>query len=163
MGKYDYLAYKLQPEQPIDVGGCAYPQAYYRGEASHPGTHYTVGFQYFTKSFVMEETHFHHHTEEYLIFLGSKMPDVFDFDAEITLLMGTDPDKLEKVVITKPTVVRIPPNTWHCPITFDIRKPVFFQAAYESGVWSKVTRGQKLKDGGMFKYDYDYSEKGRGL
>jgi hypothetical protein len=159
MGKYDHLAYKLKPEQPVEVGGCAYPQSYNRGETSHPGARYTVGFQYFTKSFVMEETHFHHHTEEYLIFLGAQMPDVFDFDAEITLLLGTDPDKMEKVVITRPTVVRIPPNTWHCPIDFRLRRPVFFQAAYQDGVWNKITRDRALPEGGMFKYDYVYREK----
>ena len=54
---------------------------------------------------------------------------------------------MKKFVITEPTVVRVPPNTWHCPINFKrIGKPVAFLPVYPDGDWSKVVR-QKDEDG----------------
>ena len=42
-------------------------------------------------------------------------------------------------IITSPTVVRLPPNTWHAPIKFrKMKKPVLFQAAYTAGNWGVI-------------------------
>ncbi len=152
-GKYDYLKYKL-PEMVTYWGDwCAKPQAYMHGDHDFPGSHYHIGFQVFTKSNQMELPHFHHHADEYLVFVGANFPNVFDFDATITLFMGEDPDNMEKVVVDKPCVIRIPPNVWHCPIYFDLRKPVMFQATFLDGIWHKVLRRQK--ENGEYEYYYE--------
>ncbi len=71
------------------------------------------------------------------MFLGSKPPDVFDFDAEIEFYMGEDPDNLEKIVITKPTIIRVPRGVWHCPLIFKkVNKPVWFQAGLLYGTYA---------------------------
>jgi hypothetical protein len=41
------------------------------------------------------------------------------FDAEIEFWIGNRLDKLEKYIITEPTIVRIPPYTWHCPLSIN--------------------------------------------
>ena len=68
-----------------------------------------MGFDVILHETVMEFPHFHNAVEEYLMFVGSDLVNFFDFDAEIELWLGEDPDKLEKYVITAPTIVRIPP------------------------------------------------------
>ena len=97
---------------------------------------YNVGFQVFTASNDMEDSHFHQGVDEYIFFLGADPMNIFDFDAEIEFFIGDDPDHMESKVITKPTVVRLPPNVWHCPIKFrKMKKPLIFQAAFMSGTW----------------------------
>lgn len=57
-----------------------------------------------------------HAEEEYLCFTGYDMLDPWgSFDAEIEFWIGEDLTKLEKHVFKEPTMIRIPPFTWHCP------------------------------------------------
>ncbi len=68
---------------------------------------------------VMEEPHMHDAKDEYLFFTGADLMDPFkSFDAEISIMLGEDPDHMEEYTITAPSVVRIPPNFWHCPVNF---------------------------------------------
>jgi len=156
MGKYDHLMFEMFPEEAHWGDWCAKPQAYFRGESSMPGARYHVGFQVYNKSMDVEVPHFHHHAEEYLIFVGAGFPDIFDFDAEIELKIGYDPDHMESIFFNKPAIVRIPPNVWHCPIHMRLNKPILFQSAYLDGTWAKITRGKKLEGDGMFEYEYIY-------
>ena len=152
-GKYDHLKYEL-PEMVTYWGDwCMKPQAYMHGDHDFPGSHYHIGFQVFTKSVPMEVPHFHHHADEYLVFVGPHFPDVFDFDATITMFIGKDPDNMERIVVDKPCVIRVPAGTWHCPIYFNIRKPVMFQATWLDGIWHKILRREK--EGGGWEYYYE--------
>ena len=153
MSSLDYLKFDLFPEEAHWGDWCAKPQAYFRGETSLPGAKFHVGFQVFVGDTVMEVPHFHHAVEEYMILLGANFPNVFDFDAEVRIEMGKDPDHMETMVITKPCVLRIPPNMWHCPVVFKIRKPLIFQAAYLDGTWSKILRRPKAD--GTYEYLYE--------
>ena len=118
---------------------CPSPQAYFRGETYMEGATYHVGFQIFAGANDTEDTHFHQGAEEYIFFMGADPMNFFDFDAEIEMTFGDDPDHMESKIITKPTVVRIPANTWHCPIRFrKMKKPVMFQAAFMSGTWGTI-------------------------
>lgn len=153
MSNFDTLKCELQREESHWGDWCAKPQAYFRGNLSMPGAKYHVGFQVFTGDIDMEVPHFHHAVEEYLVFLGISLPDVFDWDAEIEIKLGQTPDNMETMIINKPTVLRIPPNLWHCPIKFHINKPIMFQAAYLDGTWSKILR-RELPDG-KFEYIYE--------
>jgi hypothetical protein len=64
-----------------------------------------------------------------------------EFDAEIELYLGYDVSKMDKHVITKPSIVRIPASMWHCPMDFiRIDKPILFQAVYLGGTCGRVSR-----------------------
>lgn len=155
MGKYDDLKFELFPED-SDWGAdwIAKPQGYFRGKTNMKDAHYHVGFQVFTAPLEMETPHFHHHVDEYMVFVGAKFPDFYEsFDADIYFEMGHDPDHMETVHINKPSVVRVPANMWHCPIKMDIRKPMMFQATYLDGTWSRI--GRRVKEDGSYEYVYD--------
>ena len=123
---------------------CPSPQAYFRGETYMENATYHVGWQVFTAANNMEDTHIHQGVEEYIFFMGADPMNIFDFDAEIEMFFGDDPDHLESKIITKPTVVRIPANVWHCPILFrKMNKPLIFQAAFLSGTWGTITQARE--------------------
>jgi hypothetical protein len=133
--QYTDLFYEVQPKSDKVGDWCVTPYAYLDGEL--PGAMYNIGFQVIKKPVEMKlEPHFHRE-EQYHVFLGSKPPDVFDFDAEIEFYMGEDPDNLEKIVITKPTIIRVPRGVWHCPLIFKkVNKPVWFQAGLLYGTYA---------------------------
>ncbi len=151
MGQYDYLFYELDKQETNWGDWCHSPQAYFRGDENIEGATMNCGFQVFTKPVYMErEPHFHRE-EEYLFFMGAKFPDVFSsFDAEIEICVGPSLDKLEKYTITKPTVVRLPSEMWHCPLNFKrMGKPVFFQAVMMHG-HGGLAKLRKREDGSEY-------------
>jgi len=150
---YRDLIYEFVPQETYWGDWCHSPQAYFRGARDIPGAKFNVGFQIFKGPVLLErEPHFHRE-EEYLFFLGAVFPDVFDFDAEIEFFMGDSPDQLEKFVITKPTAIRLPPLTWHCPLRFKrVSKPVLFQAALLHGDFGAVKR-REGPDGFYYVYE----------
>ena len=127
---------------------CPSPQTYFRGETYMEDATYHVGWQVFAGANDMEDTHIHQGAEEYIFFMGADPMNIFDFDAEIEFAFGDDPDHLEWKTITKPTVVRIPANVWHCPIKFrKMKKPLIFQAAFLSGTWGTINRAPDSEPG----------------
>lgn len=126
------------------------------------GATWHCGYQIFTAPNDMEDCHFHQGAEEYIFFLGANPMDIFDFDAEVEMTFGEDPDHMESRIITRPTVVRVPPNVWHCPIRFrNMRKPLLFQAAFLSGTWGTITRKPAAEGrGGFFASEWNYSYMG---
>ena len=140
MGSFDHLFYEFEPQETNWGDWCHSPQAYFRGDADMPGANFNVGFQVFKAPVYLErEPHFHRE-EEYLVFLGAKLPDVFSsFDAEIEFFMGPTLDSMEKIVITTPTIIRIPPCMWHSPLDFKrVDKPLLFQAALMHGRFGSI-------------------------
>ena len=146
-GKYDSLIFTF-PEEYHQWGETfANPRAKFRGVTQMPGAKFFGGFSVAVGANVMEVPHIHHANEEYLWFTGANIENIFDFDAEIEISLGWDPDNMRTLTITEPTVVRIPPNLWHCPINFKrIGKPVGFLPVYPDGDWSKIVR-QKDENG----------------
>jgi hypothetical protein len=86
----------------------------------------SLAWRYITKPMVMDEIpHAHPDFDEFLVFLGGKLEDMFDFDADIDMYMGKEG---EIVPINKATVLYVPKGLFHCPINFKrIGKPVLFQ------------------------------------
>lgn len=160
MAKYDLdkLVCKLPPEYPFHTPGA---QAYFRGETYMEDAHLHMGWQVITKSMPMEEPHFHHGVEEYLVFFGAELPDVYaSWDAEIDVMIGEDIDDMTKITVTEPTIIRIPPNVWHCPIQFrKINKPVLWQAIYLNGTWSRVRRRINADNTTEYIFDADNTRK----
>ncbi len=139
---------------------CPSPQTYFRGDIYMEDASYNVGWQVFAGANDMEEPHFHLGVDEYIFFVGANPMDMFDFDAEIDFAIGEDPDHMEHRMITKPTVVKLPPTTWHCPILFrKMNKPLMFQSVFLDGTWGTITRSKEEPvDKGFFArtYMYDY-------
>lgn len=140
---------------------CPSPQAYFRGDIYMENSFYNVGFQVFTAANDMEEPHFHQAVDEYIFFLSADPKHPEEFDAEIEFLIGDDPDHMESRMITKPTVVCLPPNVWHCPIRFrKMNKPLIFQACFLDGTWGTIVRkeGNPETASKYFNrtYTYDY-------
>ncbi|MCX8033633.1 MAG: hypothetical protein N3B14_09690 [Thermoleophilia bacterium] len=152
---YKELIYEFVPQETHWGDWCHSPQAYFRGSRDIPGAKYNVGFQIFKGPVFLErEPHFHRE-EEYLVFIGASFPDVFDFDAEIEFFMGADPDRMERFMITRPTIIRIPPLTWHCPLNFKkVQKPLMFQAALLHGDFGVIKRRESA-DGYYYVYEGD--------
>jgi uncharacterized RmlC-like cupin family protein len=130
------------------------PQAYFRGKTYLDNATIHMGWQVIAGGpLPMENAHFHQTGEEFIFFTGANPANVFDFDAEISFKIGDSPDELEEKIITKPTVVRVPPFTWHCPINFSrVTKPLMFQAAYMDGVWGTIERHEKEAGGYLYSY-----------
>jgi hypothetical protein len=121
----DYISLNSLPPFPE----IASPQTYFRGESALPGATASIGWQVFIKPYLLETIPHTHDVDEFLIFLGAKLPDLCSsFKAEIDLWMG---EELEKHTITSTTVVYIPRGLLHCPLNFrKIDEPVLFHALY---------------------------------
>ncbi|MCL2125494.1 MAG: hypothetical protein FWH33_05835 [Oscillospiraceae bacterium] len=140
--KYKDMAFELKPQYTDWGDWCYSPQLYFRGAEDIPGAKYNVGWQVFMKPvhWMEPDPHFHRE-EEYLVFINADLYHPEEFDAEIEIWLGYDVSKMEKHVITKPTILRIPGSMWHCPMDFiRIDKPILFQAVYLDGTSGRVSR-----------------------
>ena len=128
MGQYDRLFFKLEKEETHNPLMTPFQQ-YFRGDRSIKGAQIYLPYRAFVKPGVIDaEPHFHR-DEEYLAFVGYDVRDAFEsFDAEIELWLGEDIHNMQKIVITKPTMIRVPQFYWHGPIEIKrLGKPLFFQ------------------------------------
>jgi len=116
------------------------PQAYFRGDPDLPGAKVNLGFQIYTKPYVMERVSHHHDTDEYLFFLGATFPDlVGSFDAEVEYFIGNE---YERHMITQATVLYIPAGLEHNPCEYrKVGKPIFFSALQLAPFFNAVYQG----------------------
>jgi hypothetical protein len=95
----------------------------------------------------------HHAVEEYLFFTGSDITHFFEFDAEVEIQLGEDPDHLETYTITEPTVIRVPAKMWHGPVVFKrVGAPINFMPFYPNGSYGKIVRGEGPGSGVSYIY-----------
>jgi hypothetical protein len=136
--KYVFSDFKEDSNLPAVAG----PQAYFRGARQIPGANMNMGWQLFVKPIYLEREPHTHEADEYLIFLGGQLPDLFSsFDAEIDFWLG---EEAEKYTITKPTIIFIPKGLSHCPLNFRlIRKPVLFSALELTPRFTKTMNGKE--------------------
>lgn len=117
-------------------------EAYFHGEKSVPGSQLCAPYRAYMKpGIISSEAHFHR-DEQYLAFVGHDLRDAFEsFDAEIELYIGEDIDDMEKIVITKPSMIRVPQFYWHGPIEIKrLGKPLFFQPVLFNGRYYAIHR-----------------------
>ena len=128
LDKYAPMFFPLHPEP---YGGPDNPpKLVFRGDKDIPGAVLNAGVVIITEPHVeISEPHYHPDADEYLPIMGAGLPDVFaSWDAEVHFYMGPSLDKMEKVVITDPTMVKIPRGWWHGPLEFvRVDKPIFFE------------------------------------
>ncbi len=129
MGAYDWCFYPFEKEQSPAGSLYAPEQARFRGELSIPGAFLNIPYRACCRTGYLErEPHFHR-DEEYLAFVGHDLRDAFDsFDAEIVFYMGERLDDMEKIVIDRPAMIKVPGLYWHGPLEITrLGKPLFFQ------------------------------------
>jgi mannose-6-phosphate isomerase-like protein (cupin superfamily) len=140
-GKYIFTDFK----EPANLTAVADPQAYFRGARQIPGANMNMGWQLFVKPIYLEKEPHTHNVDEYLVFLGGKLLDLFDFKAEIDFWIGKEQ---EKHVINKPTIIFIPKGMVHCPLNFrKIDEPILFHAILLGSRFTKFMNGKE------FSYD----------
>jgi mannose-6-phosphate isomerase-like protein (cupin superfamily) len=147
MSKKKYARYVFSDfKEDSNLPAVATPQAYFRGARQIPGANANMGWQLFVKPVFLEREPHTHDADEYLIFLGGQLPDMFSsFDAEIDLCMG---EEQEPYLINKPTIVFVPKGMPHTPLNFrKIVKPVFFTALLLTPKFTKTMNGKE--------YSYD--------
>jgi hypothetical protein len=153
MGKHDDLLFTI-PQEFHQWYGFASPRGFFRGTTMRPGWQFNMDFTSIVKPLPMETPHTHHAKDEYLVFHGADLNNFWDFDAEIDVWIGEDPDHLEMFTLRESTVVHVPPKLYHCPINFRrIDKPIMFSAVYLDGDWSKINR--RVLDNGEEEFWYD--------
>ncbi|MDR3209767.1 MAG: hypothetical protein LBT36_03985 [Oscillospiraceae bacterium] len=155
MKKYGDLVFTI-PQEWHSWYGFASPRGFFRGTTMMEKAHLYMDFTAVTKDLVMEVPHVHHAVDEYIVLTGADMNNFFDFDAEVDIWLGDDPERMEMFTITQPTIIRIPPKLYHCPLNFrniNESKPIVFSAIYCDGDWSKISP-RKLENGQEeFVYD----------
>jgi hypothetical protein len=63
------------------------------------------------------------------------------FDAVVELYLGEDINDMEKIIIDKPTMIRVPQFYWHGPIEIKLlNKPLFFQPVLFNGRYHAIRR-----------------------
>ena len=118
----------------------ASPQAYFRGEKQIAGVNLNMGWQLFIRPIYLEKEPHTHDFDEFLCFLGGKLPDVFDFKAEIEFWIG---EEGEKHIINRATIIYIPKGLVHCPLNFKkIDEPILFHAICLSPGFTKRMGGE---------------------
>ncbi|MCQ2452141.1 MAG: hypothetical protein MJ075_03280 [Oscillospiraceae bacterium] len=153
MGKYDELVFEI-PQEFHHWYGFASPRGFFRGTTMMEKAKVYMDFTSITKPLPMEVPHTHHCADEYLVFTGADMNNFFEFDAEVDVWLGEDPEAMEMYTLTQPTIIRVPPKLYHCPVNFRvINKPIVFSAVYLDGDWSKINRAVDENGKDVFTYD----------
>jgi len=140
--KYDHF-FLSDFKEPSNLPAVAGPQAYFRGARQIPGANMNMGWQLFVKPIQLEREPHTHNVDEYLIFLGGELPDLFSsFEAEVDFCIG---EEQEKHLINKPTIIFIPKGMVHCPLNFrKIVKPILFHAILLSHHFTKTMDGKEF-------------------
>lgn len=155
--KFEKLFYEFQPEDTAWGAWSHSPQAYFHGDINIPDSTMIAGYQVIKAPVQLDAEPIYHREVENLVFLGAKLPDVFSsWDAEVHFYMGRDLDSMEKIVITEPTIIKVPKGWYHGPLTFArVDKPVLFQAVLFSGRpgWVKTVAGADGSPGLFYSED----------
>ena len=155
MGRYDDLIFTI----PVEIHhwyGFVSPRGFFRGTTMMENAKVYMDWSAVDKPMTMEIPHTHHCADEYLVFTNADMKNFFEFDAEVDVWIGDDPENLEMYTLTSPTVIRVPPKLYHCPVNFrkiNPEKPIVFSAVYLDGDWSKINRKVDAEGNESFMYD----------
>ena len=155
MGKYDELFFEI-PEEHHNWYGFVAPRGFFRGTTMMEKAKVYMDWTAVYKPLPMEVPHTHHCADEYLVFTGADMANFAEFDGEVDVWLGEDAENMEMFTIKEPTIIRVPPKLYHCPVNFrkiNPDKPIVFSAVYLDGDWSKINR--KVNAEGREEFTYD--------
>lgn len=83
-----------------------------------PGVDFGAGFLVAIKPNYMDIPHIHDGSDNYFIFTGADLDNIFESEFEVHLFMGDSPTSMEMYRITKPSFVRVPAGVWHAPVYY---------------------------------------------
>lgn len=83
-----------------------------------PGVDFNAGFLVAVKEGYMDIPHIHDGADNFFIFTGADLENIFESEFEVDMFMGDSPSSMEMYKITKPSVVRVPAGVWHCPVYY---------------------------------------------
>jgi hypothetical protein len=91
-----------------------------------PAPNLTFNYHFVTRPYISKILPHTHKYHEFLTWYGCNSKDPEDLGGEIVLFMGKE---LEKYIITRPTMVSLPPGFLHCPMVIKKVGRPFFQIA----------------------------------
>ena len=103
------------------------PVLLYKNEAQN----FTISWWAITEPFVMEAETFYHDFDQFLYLIGGDLSNMMDLGGEVEFTMGEEVDRLEKLVITRATVIHVPKGCSIRPLS--LRKSTTPQADFVSG------------------------------
>ena len=75
---------------------------------------FMIGHQILTRDMIGDNPAHYHNHHEVLMWIGATPDNPLDFGAEVHFFMGAE---LEEYIFTEPTVVILPPNLVHAPLS----------------------------------------------
>jgi hypothetical protein len=88
------------------------------------------------KPYLYHDTTHKHEFTEFFLFLGSNPMDMNEFDAEVEFSLGAE---REKHIITSPTIVTVPPGTYHAPINYKkVGKPFYLLEVFPTNSYAAI-------------------------
>jgi hypothetical protein len=119
--KYEKLFQNPPPVLFKENGQIVYPTI--TGNQNQPIPNLVLNYHPITHPYVSKNSPHTHSYHEFLAWYGGKLQDSDDFGAEIVLYLG---EELEKYVITRPTLVSLPPGFPHGPMEITrVDRPIF--------------------------------------
>ena len=102
-----------------------------------------------TEPFIMEHHTVWHDFDQLLFFCGGDTTNMTEFGGKVEFYLGDEQGNIEKLLITKPTVIYVRAGMHHCPLKFieiyDPKKPILFQDITLSGVYSRFRPGSNVR------------------
>ena len=82
------------------------------------GYHFGAEYLVASKRSFMDIPHIHDGADNYFIFTGADLDNIWESEFQVDLYMGDSAQSMEVHTITKPSIARIPAGVWHCPIYY---------------------------------------------
>lgn len=118
MGKFEKLFHPfVATDAKANWTGYTTPRMDYF-DTDTPGVKFGVGFLVAKKFGFMDIPHIHDGADNYFIFTGADLDNIFESEFEVDFFMGDSPTAMEMYKITKPSFVRVPAGVWHCPVYY---------------------------------------------
>ena len=93
-----------------------------------------------TEPIVWEKEPFRHDFDQYVFFAGSGT-SMDELGGVVELHLADEDGNMEKLIITKPTIIYVKAGLLHCPLIFrevyDPKKPIFFNDISLAGIYRK--------------------------
>jgi hypothetical protein len=102
----------------------AYPAAFNKLIVNNTrfGYNITIAYRLITESSSWIHPSHSHNFQEFLAWYGADPHNPDDFEAEVVFHLG---EEMEKHIITRPTIVSLPPGLVHCPMEITrVCKPI---------------------------------------
>lgn len=115
----------------------------------NPTSNFITSWWAVTKPFQMEHHTVWHDFDQFLFFCGGDIANMTELGGKVEFYLGDEQGNLEKLLITRPTVIYVKAGMHHCPLNFieidDPQKPILFQDITLSGVYSRFRPGSNVR------------------